>query len=344
MPFINPSDILQYFSKRETMFETSGSYVLVKRFRRENAENSLALVSEPKEKVSNVKSQSPQRPKKPEKESKKEPIKKQDVRPHDKPVNDALFTAGRIYWLRTILYYIVFYAGLIILFYICFAIYEQTLPVDAPRVSKLQPSLVYHPNFESYFLNRISWNAFKAKDIKLIVNNINDFLEKFGTRREFGKCRANNSYGYKGRNPCVFLTVNRITGFQVDPIEDARELQRKERVLKKIINNLPPHKRKGRLWISCKSNSLVNIEYFPQSRSIPIDQINTKSSMDETKRNGSSYSESDYERIVTIQIQNVPHDKLFNVYCRMFAKNIENDDNERPWIGGVSFDMIFLTD
>lgn len=335
----NPSNFLQYFLNKEVMFETSGAYVLVKRFRRENAENSLALFSESKE-------QSPRRPKKPKKDNKenrKETINKQDVRSHSKTVRVKLFMAGVIYWIKIILFYVLFYMGLAVLFYICFTIYELTLPEDGPRVSKLQPSLVYYPSYESYYLNRISWHAYQEKDVKLIVTNINSFLEKLGTRRDFGKCRANDHYGYSGRNPCVFLKVNRIAGFNVDPIEDARELQRRERVLKKVIDSLPLDKRKGRLWISCKSNSWVNIEYFPQSRSIPMKQINTKHSVYKTN-NGSSYFEVNYERIVTIQIINVPEDQLFNVNCKMFAKNVENDNTENPWIGGVSFDMILLTD
>ncbi|XP_018799788.1 PREDICTED: sodium/potassium-transporting ATPase subunit beta-1-like [Bactrocera latifrons] len=324
------------------MFEKSGTYVLVKRFRRENAENALALISESKEKVSSVKEQ-PKKPDKGNKESRNEIVKTQDVQSHNKTVSDTPFMRGVIYWIETILYYAIFYAGLSILFYICFTIYKLTLPEDAPRASKLQPSLVYYPNYESYYLNRISWNASEKKDIELIVTNINTFLEKFGTRRKFGNCSVNDSYGYKTRNPCVFLKVNRIAGFQVDPIENARELQRSERVLKKVIDSLSPDKRKERLWISCKSNSWVNIEYFPQSRSIPMEQINTQQPVYKTN-NGSSYSQGDYDHIVTIQIINIPQDQLFNVNCKMFAKNIENDDNNNPWIGGVSFDMILLTD
>lgn len=328
------------------MFEKSGTYVLVKQFRRENAENALAPISESTERVSSVKKPSAQRPKKPAKENKKnreETVRNEDVRSHYKTISNTPFIRGVIYWIETILYYLIFYAGLFILFYICFTIYKLTLPEDAPRVSKLQPSLVYYPNYESYYLNRISWNAYEEKDIELIVTNINSFLEKFGTRRKFGKCSANNYYGYKSRNPCVFLKVNRIAGFHVDAIENGRELQRRERVLKKVIDSLPADKRKGRLWISCKSNSWVNIEYFPQSRSIPMEQINTQQSVNKIN-NGSSYSQGDYDQIVTIQIINVPQDQLFNVNCKMFAKNIENDDNENPWIGGVSFDMILLTD
>ncbi|XP_039949018.1 sodium/potassium-transporting ATPase subunit beta-1-like [Bactrocera tryoni] len=332
------------------MFENSGTYVLVKRFRRENAENALALISGSKQKVSSVKKQPPQRPKKPEKENEesrkktKEAVKKQDVQSHNKTVSDTPFIRGVIYWIETILYYAIFYAGLSIFFYICFTIYKLTLPEDAPRASKLQPSLVYYPNYESYYLNRISWNAYEKKDVELIVTNINTFLEKFGTRREFGNCSVNDSYGYKTRNPCVFLKVNRIAGFQVDPIENAQELQSRERVLKRVIDSLSPDKRKGRLWISCKSNSWVNIEYFPQSRSIPMEQINTQQQHAYKTYNGSSYSQGNYDHIVTIQIINIPQDQLFNVNCKMFAKNIENDDNNNPWIGGVSFDMILLTD
>ncbi|CAD6995639.1 sodium/potassium-transporting ATPase subunit beta-1-like [Ceratitis capitata] len=307
------------------MFETSGKYVLVKRFRHEDVENSKALVETPPRIAKKIRrptfQESPQ-------------TKRKNERRRSTPPESTKEKIAHL--VKVVIFYILLYMGIALLFYTCYSVYKLTLPIDGPRVKRLQPSLVYYPDLESYYVNRISWNGHNEKDINLIVSKINSLLKKFGKRRDFEECKESDHYGYKTENPCIFLQVNLISGFYVDPIEDANDLHRRERALKKVIYGLPSNSRKGRLWISCKSNSWKQIDHIPNSRSIPVNRILTNG----TKRN----IESDYGRIVVIRIENITQNVPININCKMFAKNIEMGDANSPWIGGVAFDVLSISD
>ncbi|XP_053948474.1 sodium/potassium-transporting ATPase subunit beta-1-like [Anastrepha ludens] len=330
------------------MYEAAGNYVLEKRFRHKNYdEDSAAFQSTPlgastsqaanKESVpetsaSNFLLKSVQKvyqlPKKRRSRS-KETIPSKFALPGQ--------TKGsKLYWLKTLVYYALFLAGIAALFSGCFLAYMSTLPEEVPRVSKYQPALIYYPNLESYYINRIIWNEQNEEDINRIVKQINRFLKKSRMHGKFGECTEFDSYGYKDQSPCIFLKVNRIAGFRVDPIEDSKDVPWREHALKKHIESLPSHERKGRLWITCRSDAWVDMKYFPSSRSIPVERLNSKGLKNLNYQRNTNYTD---ERIVAIKLRGIPLNVPFNVRCKMFAKNIEVDYYRNLDIGGVNFDI-----
>ncbi|XP_067615212.1 sodium/potassium-transporting ATPase subunit beta-1-like [Eurosta solidaginis] len=337
---LNNQELCHIYNENKNMFEKSGKYVVIKQFRRENYENQQQIASS-SQRVPELNGPDDVG----RKQTKSKQIKKHSIARNASPprseaeIKRRLTKKKCVYWLTVTLYYIFFYIAIGLLFYLCLTMFLLKLPKKSPRVLKQQPSLIYYPHIENYYNNRITWRGGSLKDNKKLMENIKNFLKKFGKHKDHGECREIDSYGYENRMPCVFLKVNRIAGFKFIPIQQAKDIDWREHKLKDIVADLPLHMRSDRLWISCKANSTrLHIEYFPDSRSISVAGLNS-----DTKTFDEYINQSNFEPFIAIQLNDTRIGEPLNVNCKMFAKNIAIKYSDDHYYGGVSFDMLMIT-
>ncbi|XP_023177088.2 sodium/potassium-transporting ATPase subunit beta-like [Drosophila hydei] len=152
------------------------------------------------------------------------------------------------------------------------------------------------------------------------ADEIDNLLEKFGPEvpQKFQDCNKDKLWGYRTKTPCVFIKFNKMIGFHAKTYDDIASLPKKRpRALKDMIKKYPGG---GKIWVTCESDKAVKFNFMPH----PF--------FDRSK-----YM-NDLDRLIAVQMKNIPHEKKIHVTCKMWAKNIEIND-QIDGTGNIKFYM-----
>ncbi|OXA46560.1 sodium/potassium-transporting ATPase subunit beta [Folsomia candida] len=158
-------------------------------------------------------------------------------------------------WLKIIVFYIIFYAGLAAFFGLMLYIFYQTLDINKPKY-QLGDSLIGsnpgvgfrpQPDQDKNVDSTLIW--FKRgdrDDFKFWSEQLKSYVEEarktagkncdFGAdkasdkeacqvivdEKKFGNCTVATDFGYKDGSPCVLIKLNRIYGWKPEPFGPAR--------------------------------------------------------------------------------------------------------------------------
>lgn len=212
-----------------------------------------------------------------------------------------------------------------------------TFNMTIPRNLIEQPFLSFAPvGFEDHY-RLVHYNPEDKIDVKDYSYRIVKFLQKLSKRqnhyKRFGPCQMNNkSFGYEINEPCIFMKINRLIGFQTDPFDDPLKVQRPlfhrydYEQLKFLLSNVTTENdRKNRIWISCacKGKEKAKIDIFPEPF-IKTKYVDRKKLSDIKVQNGKIkfQSTTDLNRVVALKISNLKLNVKYYIKCKSFARNI----------------------
>ncbi|XP_065354366.1 sodium/potassium-transporting ATPase subunit beta-1-like [Calliphora vicina] len=246
------------------------------------------------------------------------------------------------HWLLLIIFYTIFFSGIICLWFLCYWVFEKTLVNEQPKWLLTQPGFSFEPatTFRENYL-KIEFNEQSLEEVDDIVEHINKALQKYGKipQHYFGECENHHDYGYRQRKPCFFLKINRIIGFKTQPIESINDLPHDTpQEMYEYLQNLSKQELKQRIWISCESRPALKFLYYPQ-RFYEISNVDYDASKSYINSNDAKafYNESDFKRIIAVQIENISVNIKHHVRCFLWAKNIVRDLKGRMGRGLVRF-------
>ncbi|KAL5281666.1 ATP1B2 family protein [Megaselia abdita] len=275
-------------------------------------------------------------------------------------------------WSKLMIFYVVFYAVLAAMFAICMQGLFNSLSETEPKwqLSKsligTNPGLGYRPQSEKETERGsiIQFDSKKSDEKQFWVDLLNEFLDVYNDRTklpekgakqkicgfndtsvtngdkvcevdltQFGPCSPQNSFGYNNSQPCIFLKLNKIYGWQPDFYDNVNELpEEMPEELKKYIASKPSEERK-QVWVSCKGQfgtdkeTVNNIKYFPD-RGFP--------SFYYPYLNQPGY----LSPLVAVQFERPKSHEMMNVECRAWAKNIIYNGSIRDRMGSVAFQIL----
>lgn len=215
---------------------------------------------------------------------------------------------------------------------------QATFNMNSPLTLLEQPFLSFAPvGFEDHY-RLIHYNPEDKIDVKDYSLRIVKFLKKLSKwqnhYKRFGPCQMNNrSFGYETNEPCVFLKINRIIGFQTEPFDDPTKVQRPlfrrddyERLKFLLTNVTTEDERKNRIWINCASQQNAKIDIYPEPfiKTKYVDQEKvTDIKVQEEKI--IFQSTTDLNRVVALKISNIQLNIKYKIKCKMFALNIKRN-------------------
>jgi sodium/potassium-transporting ATPase subunit beta len=147
---------------------------------------------------------------------------------------------------------------------------------------------------------------------------------------QFGRCSAENQYGYNSSSPCVFIKLNKIFGWM--PKFYTKPISGMPRDLVEAMKKLPKSQR-NQIWVSCNGEDPVDKEntdgfnYYP-GRGFP----------------GYYYPYLNIENylspLVAVEILNPKPNIIINIECRAWAKNIFYKGGKYDRQGSVHFEIL----
>lgn len=258
--------------------------------------------------------------------------------------NGTILTRTPHHWLLLIIFYTIFVCGIISLWLLCYGVFEKTLISERPKWLLTQPGFSFEPatTFRENYL-KIEFHEQSLEEVNEIVEHINKALEKYGKilQNYFGECDNHHDYGYKQRKPCFFLKINRIIGFRIQPIESLNDMPYDTpQEMYEYLQSLTTQELKQRIWVSCDSRPSLKFLYYPQ-RFYDISDVdyNASKNYNNSSNDKDFYNESDFKRIIAVQIENISVNIKYHIRCFLWAKNIVRDLQGRMGRGLVRFSL-----
>ncbi|XP_037815237.1 sodium/potassium-transporting ATPase subunit beta-1-like [Lucilia sericata] len=253
--------------------------------------------------------------------------------------NGTILTRTPFHWLLLLIFYTIFFSGIFALWFLCYGIFEMSLTPQRSKWLLTQPGFSFEPatTFRENYL-KIEYHEKTLKEVGGLVDHINKALGKYGQIPEeyFGECHNHNYYGYRQGKPCIFLKINRIIGFKTLALESINDLpQDAPQELLEYLENIPQQQLKQHIWISCDSRPSVKFMYYPQ-RFYKISEVDFVSVVNHS--NG-FYNESDFKRIIAVQLDNISLNVKHHIRCFLWAKNIVRDLRGKMGRGLVRFSL-----
>ncbi|XP_016944556.3 sodium/potassium-transporting ATPase subunit beta-1 [Drosophila suzukii] len=264
-------------------------------------------------------------------------------------------------WSQLMLFYTIFYIVLAALFTICMQGLLSTVNDDEPKwklhdsLIGTNPGLGFRPLSEQTERGSvISFDGKKDAESDYWIGLIDDFLREynhtegrqmqhcsFGQARNhsdvcvvnidlFGSCSKANSYGYKTNQPCIFLKLNKIYGWEPQVYEEEQKGMPDD--LKKVINETKKEERQ-QIWVSCNGHLGKDKEHFENIRYFPTQGF---PSYYYPYQNQKGY----LSPLVAVQFNSPPKGQMLDVECRAWAKNIHYSGSARDRMGSVTFQVI----
>lgn len=273
-------------------------------------------------------------------------------------------------WIRILLFYLVFFCILAIMFAICILTFFRLVkpeytPFDSSWIMP-QPGLSIFPA-DAYGLslgsrlkddvekdrvadamgsNRLQFklstdDSFAWDRNRVCFRNrmkfmFKRFLEPYKHRPDLlepGNCTEENLYGFLNNTPCFFLKINRIYNFRFktyktfDEIPGDFPLKLRDKLRKKISE----FQLDGKAFIDCGPTpssryKLGDIAYWPEIQSVDVRSYFYDQNKVITDRN--------LVPVITIQLLNPKLWTSLGLVCRVWAKNIDiEDENSRFYMG-----------
>lgn len=271
-------------------------------------------------------------------------------------------------WGKILLFYVLFYSGLIGFFLAMMAVFYQTIDMKIPKwqqdksVIGNNPGLGFRPmppesNVESTL---IWYKASDGENYKYWTDELDKFLEVYkrpgivpgegknpvycdydsnpGDKvcyvdpKEWSSCSPENHYSYHRSAPCIFLKLNKIYNWVPDYYNDTNNLPEKmPKDLKDHIRDITnPHER-NTVWVSCEGENPADVENIGPIHYIP-------------RRGFPGYffpftnKEGYLSPLVAVWFEKPTIGVLINIECKAWAYNVRHDRAERR--GSVHFELM----
>lgn len=246
-------------------------------------------------------------------------------------------------WIKFLQFYTVFCLVLAGLCTLCLVALLVTCVSKAPKC-KLEESLIgknpglgFRPISEGTFSSLIQFDSEKYLEQKYWIHLLDKYMEAynhssyFGKQcffvcavniNQFGSCIHENAYGYRNSEPCVFLKLNKNFNCVPQYYNNTFDLPLNIRVeLKKYIKQTEALKRQ-QIWVCCNGNNAEDKENFPNNYSPYLNQPGYLS------------------LLITIQFKSLLFNKMVNIECRAWAKNVIYTGGAREWLGSITFQIL----
>lgn len=268
-------------------------------------------------------------------------------------------------WGSILLFYAIFYSALALLFAICMKVLLASLDDKVPRWTEKEsliggnPGLGFRPMSNHTEVASLIWyQADNDTNVDIWVNDINKFLGKYRNESsaaqkpcnftykatgpddvckfnltDLGTCFTHTKETYVNRQPCVFIKLNKIFGWQPTYYENESELPREvpQELRHRIVNSTKL--RDKMIWLSCAGETVADkqnigpIEYYPRQGFpgyyFPYENIDGYDSP-----------------LVAVKFISPRRNTLINVECRALAKNIHFKRSSHQREGSVHFELL----
>jgi len=265
-------------------------------------------------------------------------------------------------WAQILIYYVIFYACLAAFFAINLAVFMTTIDSQQPRLQGFSTLLKGHPGMGfrpllngATLVQYVSTNVTSANDA---INNIdaqlvpylnqsdslyqdcngvnvsNGKLCRFNTSI-FGPCNAGNDYGYNSGSPCILLKLNKIYGWQPEPLQpDAGSTCNSDYNTTTNGGCMPPNN--NYVAVTCSGEVAADVDNLggPVAAQFAF-----------YPPEGFSYTYYPYTNqpgylapLVMAQVLTPTPGALIMVWCKAWANNIYHDRNDLA--GSIHFELL----
>ncbi|KAH8406739.1 hypothetical protein KR222_008540 [Zaprionus bogoriensis] len=236
--------------------------------------------------------------------------------------HNQFFSRTPFAWFRILMLYIVLYLAIILITVVWIVIFQFGIyPEGKPLWPKKTPGISTVPSSSETikFQPNIQTETYNIADK---IDNFIDGLDDFGIAEDlFSECNEDTLWGYNAKTPCIFIKLNKIIGFKADTYDSIDDLPKDHPVeLEKIIESNPGE---GRIWVTCDCKTEDDP---PDITYIPKPYFDSNSDME------------GINRVLAVKIVDMPFNKELEFVCKVWAKNIEIDE-ELPGCGNAQFKM-----
>jgi len=232
-------------------------------------------------------------------------------------------------WARISIFYLFYYlflAGLFALsINLCLSCLDEETPYFQTRLQT--PGVTLQPKLPSNvaLTTDITYTVGAPSQDKL-VNHLTTFMANY-TDQDFGPCSA-AGYGYADGQPCIFVKVNKIIGWQPYAFgslaeEEDREDNRKDNSkAPSLASTLTASYKSNLMYIRCyglkddDKEALGAVSYYPEHGGIDFAKF---------PYNGKKKDPKYTPPIVAVKLSNVKKGVEISVGCKAYALNILDD-------------------
>ncbi|XP_043784138.1 uncharacterized protein LOC122710371 isoform X2 [Apis laboriosa] len=267
-------------------------------------------------------------------------------------------------------FYTCFFSALALLFAVCMKGLLATLNYEKPRwileesLIGTNPGLGFRPMSNNADERSLIWySSSDPSSVQKWTGLLDTFLEEYinssllpnGGRNQqicnyntpvkpghvcavevnnWGPCSPNHQYGFNNSAPCIFIKLNRIYGWIPEYYNDTENLP----------NEMPPdlveHIKStnsswlNTVWVSCKganphdNEDIGELNYYPENHGFP----------------GYYYPYQNIpgylSPVVAVHFLRPARNKIINVECRAWAKNIKYETSQNQQHGMVHFELM----
>lgn len=267
-------------------------------------------------------------------------------------------------WGQLLLFYVIFYIVLAGLFAICMQGLKASYNLKEPKwkldssLIGTNPGLGFRPiSEETERGSVIQFDSKKYGEKKYWIDLLDQYMQTYNQSshigkicsfnethnerdvcsvdiNQFGSCTPQNAYGYNNSRPCVFLKLNKIYNwvpqYYDDPLDLPLDMPNE---LREHIKKVNPSKLQ-QVWVSCNGTNaedrenLGEVSYYP-AQGFPnyyYPYLNQPGYL---------------SPLIAVQFESLQINKMINVECRAWAKNIIYSGSIRDRMGSVTF-QIFI--
>lgn len=256
--------------------------------------------------------------------------KKQDL-PWSKGVLDLdkneFFSRTPWAWFRIIGFYIFLYLCIVLILLFWLLIFWLFIwPSDRPTVQKMYPGLSALPTSSG----TIKIRPHIQTEVYAIADRIDKFIDGLDEDGEaedtFAECNVDQLWGYNAKQPCIFLKLNKVIGYVAKTYDSVDELP--DGYTQDLKDTMLENPGKGRIWVTCKC--LSDSVESPDFVFIPKPYFDSTTNMEGVNR------------VIAVQLVDMPENEEFELICNVWAKNIPID-NKQMGCGNIKLSLNMIT-
>jgi len=281
-------------------------------------------------------------------------------------------------WFLILVFYIVLYAFLAGFFSTLLFVFYKTLEDGRPKWTQHEslignnPGVGYRPMHKQDDVLLIEFDPNNQVDVNMWRDQVNDFLKPYQVQNEtvpcsytdkpdankacqfripaLTNCTVANSYGFASGQPCIFLKMNKIYGWEPKPYT-YHEVETNT-TTEGVAINMPEHLRRkvldiglvdgeinlarqqiveNNVWVSCTSDNGTIFEY--DAFSAKKDEPGSAGRYPIMGMPSFYYPYMQQKQylspFVVVQLFDLPKDHIVKVTCQLWAKGITIDRQRR---------------